>query len=153
MKASQLTTLALRVLAVYVGIRGMLYVTQAVTMMPPVGGLSVYGGMVMMGLPTVLGVVLWIVAPALGRWATHGLDQVSTSSSLSVETLTTSAFVVVGVVILLLAIPGLISVLYQGVVSPTSLPNLAWPLGRVVQSLLALGLIIWAPSLATWQHR
>lgn len=149
-----IAVLALRVLAVYVVAQGMLHVAQWIWMLPSYsepGAVPGWWTGTLLLFPTLLGVALWVAARPLGRLAVADVGG-DDARPLTTIDLTASAFIVAGVVILLLSLPALLVALYH-LASGELPPGSPWVVSRLAQCLLAVALLLRAGTLARLLHR
>jgi hypothetical protein len=145
MKPQELMTLALRVLAVFIASRALIYLADAVvfyvapsqsfTGLP----LSVLAVVALLG-PAVAAIVVWWCAPYLARLAARGVTD-APITKLNGNVIVGATFVAVGMLIFILALPGLVSSAIRSF-GPPGLQVLPMLVGGVLQCLLGIALVL-----------
>jgi Tfp pilus assembly protein PilZ len=147
MKPQELMTLALRVLAVFIASRGLVYLADAaVFVVVPTQnqfGLSfpVLALISLLG-PAIAAIVVWWCAPYLARLAARGITDVPVAA-LDQQSIVGAVFVAAGVLIFILALPGLVGNVVRAFGAPGLfvLPSLV---ASVVQCILGAVLVVGA---------
>jgi len=147
MKPQELMTLALRVLAVFIASRALVYLADAaVFVVVPTQdqfGLSfpVLALISLLG-PAIGAVVVWWCAPHLARLAAHGIADVPVAA-LDQQSIVGAVFVAAGTLIFILAVPGLVGSAIRAFGAPGLfvLPSLV---ASVVQCILGAVLVVGA---------
>lgn len=153
MRANELTTLALRVVAVFVAAQAFAHLADAVLLWNmPVdsrpGPESIVLFLMLELAPCVAAVVIWALAPALGRLA-DGANSANELKLTDANTLVTAAFVVAGTVLFVVSLPGLISNLVN-VLRPGGALAISALVGGALRCLLGVGLALGARRLGSW---
>lgn len=123
MKPQELVILALRVLAVFVASRALVYLADAVAflVMPTqneVGiPLSTFAVISLLG-PAFAAIVIWWCAPFLAKLAARGMNDVSIAP-LNAQSAVNTAFVVAGTLIFVFAVPALVATAIRALGAPS----------------------------------
>lgn len=146
MKASDLAQLAVRIVAVFVVMQGLLVVAAVVPAIPDVEIVTTIA-LVGLALPMVAGVILWFVAPRVGRLAVSEPESVVEISGISLYSLTASAFVVVGVILFVTSVPVLLTSIIKAFINP-ELFSASWAVGSLIKVIFSIGLLLRSDFLA-----
>ncbi|TAL74804.1 MAG: hypothetical protein EPN56_09900 [Rhodanobacter sp.] len=147
MKPQELMTLALRVLAVFIASRAIVYLADAAVFavapdqnkvglsFPVLALISLVG-------PAIAAIVVWWCAPYLARLAARGITDVPVAA-LDQQSIVGAVFVAAGTLIFILALPGLVGSVIRAFGPPGSfaLPSLV---ASVVQCILGVVLVVGA---------
>jgi hypothetical protein len=98
------------------------------------------------------GFILWLMAPFLANLAARDTSQIANAVGLTVQDLTQSAFVVVGVFIFVMTLPDLIRSFVIYADRPGSL-EISYGLALLLRCLLAVALVLgarWAARTLLW---
>ena len=147
MKPQELMTLALRVLAVFIASRGLIYLADAaVYVVVPTQNQSslpfpVLALISLLG-PAIAAIIVWWCAPYLARLAARGITDVPVTA-LDRQSIVGAMFVAAGTLIFILALPGLVGNVILGFGAPGvfMLPSL---IASVVQCILGAVLVVGA---------
>lgn len=154
MQTREFTILALRLLAVYVALYGLLSVAEFLPIWwqqnelwhqnKPIVAIAA----LLLG-PLIVSIALWFAAPKLSHFATAGLSPRIAIGELNATSLTASAFIVVGVVVLLFNVPSLIAATIHSL-SATQPFQFTWLLSTSLKCVLAFVLIVGARGIASF---
>ncbi|MGH8146840.1 MAG: hypothetical protein ACREPY_10945 [Rhodanobacteraceae bacterium] len=145
MKPQELMTLALRVLAVFIGSQAFIYAADAafffVAPSQSFSGLPL-STLVVVGLvgPAVVAVALWWCAPSLAHLAARGITDAPVTK-LNVRAVVGATFVAVGTLIFILALPGLVSNIIRSF-GPPGVHMLPMLVGSILQCVLGVVLVL-----------
>jgi hypothetical protein len=118
MEPNILARIAVRIVAIYIIAQGMMYLPSIYTVMlynDGRSGIDVAGIVAVIAAifgPLVVGVVLWLVAPALSRWIVGAIESGEGSSATSGQ-IQAVAISTAGLIIVFISLPGFISLLVQ----------------------------------------
>ena len=154
MHPRNLVLAALRVLAVYIGIRSIASLVGlgsmlASTVAPTFAGviLGVLGVLATL-LPTVVAVALWLLAPWFSKLAIPESAVSDSTGGLSPQDLVHCGLIVVGALILVTALPKLVGQLLS--LSGEYATTIPWVVASGLETLLAAGLLVGSGRLAGW---
>jgi len=147
MKPQELMTLSLRVLAVFIASRALIYLADAAVFVvvptqnqfgmsfPVLALISLLG-------PAIAAIVVWWCAPYLARLAARGITDAPVAV-LDQQSIVGAVFVAAGTLIFILALPGLVSNVVRAFGAPVLfvLPSLV---ASVVQCILGAVLVVGA---------
>ncbi|WP_297918381.1 hypothetical protein [Metallibacterium sp.] len=148
MKPQALMTLALRVLAVFIASRGLVYLADA-TVYAVVPTQNQFGlpflvnALISLLGPAIAAIVVWWCAPYLARLAARGITDVPVAA-LDQQSIVGAMFVAAGTLIFILALPGLVGNVILGFGAPGWLFALPWLIASVVQCILGAVLVVGA---------
>ncbi|HET8551155.1 MAG TPA: hypothetical protein VFM97_01605, partial [Gammaproteobacteria bacterium] len=156
MKPKDLTTVALRVLAVFVASQAFVYLAEAATFLavPPENRsgppLSALAGAWLVA-PSIAALAIWIAAPYLSRLATRGIDP-EPITRVDVNTISNIALTIAGIVIFLLALPGLVVNIGRAFGPPGTFAAW-WLVASALKLLLGLALIVGSQNISRFLLR
>jgi hypothetical protein len=148
MKPQELMTLALRVLAVFIASRALVYLADAaVFVVAPTQnqfGLSfpVLALISLLG-PAIAAIIVWLCAPYLARLAARGIADVPAAAALDQQSIVGAVFVAAGALIFILALPGLVGNVVRAF-GPPGLFVLPSIVASAVQCILGAVLVLGA---------
>lgn len=137
MRPQELTTLALRVLAIFIASQAFLGLAQFASfwLVPPENQNVTYTALSLVTLlaPTVVAILIWLLAPLISRFAARSIPN-DPIAGFHAQSAVSAAFVVAGTFIFIVALPNLVGsiTLFFGPPAGFFLPNLIQALFKCV---------------------
>ncbi len=151
MQSKDLATILIRILAIYISLQGLVFLSQFFSALQkgellkeePFSTIFI----VVLG-PLFVAILVWKLAPKLASLTVRGLSSELEVAQLDSEALASCAFVIAGVVILVLNFPSLISTIFHVSTNPEGF-RIGWLVSPSLKCLLSIGLIIGARNIAS----
>ena len=150
MQSKDLATILIRILAIYISLQGLLFIAEFLSAWSKAekSEEDIFSIIFMIALgPLFIAMIVWMLAPKLASFTVRGLSPGLEITQLDAEALTSCAFVIAGVVILVLNFPDLISSIIHIAFRPESI-GIEWLFAAALKCLLSIGLIIRARNIA-----
>jgi hypothetical protein len=154
MEPKGLSQILIRVLSIYVLVKALMLLPELFTASHMARNLEIekylyFTYAITIVFPFVFGVVLWFLAPTLSKWVTSGIEQTTETSSFNTEALQVAIISTVGLLIIFLAIPSILSLGIQLYESSTVIEgkrlfnnnSLAYFIGQVAKLVLGIALV------------
>jgi hypothetical protein len=145
MKPQELMTLALRVLAVFIASQALIFAADAAFFF--VAPSQSFSGLPLTALvvvalvgPAIAAIVVWFCAPYLACLAARGITD-APIAKLNVQVVVGSTFVAVGTLIVIFALPNLVSNVMRSF-GPPRVHVLPMLVGNILQCLLGIALVL-----------